>query len=76
MFGEVPRDVASWPRPYLVAKLPHVGIDADGLSYPLHHPIACGCQTRVQSPWSGTALLYMVTKLLLKESLSMQVHML
>jgi hypothetical protein len=30
----------------LVAKTSHVGVDVDGLAYSLHHPMACGWQTR------------------------------
>jgi hypothetical protein len=33
-------------RLYLAAKASHVGIDVDGLAYPLHHPIVSGCQKR------------------------------
>jgi hypothetical protein len=29
--------------PYLVAKLSQVGVDVDGISYPLCCPTACGC---------------------------------
>jgi hypothetical protein len=32
--------------PYLVTKPSQVGIEVDGLSYPLRCPTACGC-------WSG-----------------------
>jgi hypothetical protein len=28
---------------YLAAKASHLEVDADGLSYPLHHPTICGC---------------------------------
>jgi hypothetical protein len=31
---------------YLVAKPSHVGVDVDGLACSLHHPTACGWQTR------------------------------
>jgi hypothetical protein len=31
---------------YLVAKPSHVGVDVDGLAYPLHHHTVHNCQTR------------------------------
>jgi hypothetical protein len=31
---------------YLAAKSSYVGVDVDGLAYPLHHPMACNRQTR------------------------------
>jgi hypothetical protein len=31
---------------YLVAKPVDVGVDVDGLAYPLHHPMTCGRQSR------------------------------
>jgi hypothetical protein len=43
---------------YLATKPAHVGIDVDGLAYPLHRPMACGCQTRGQGLLPGTALSY------------------
>jgi hypothetical protein len=45
-FGKVLGDVASWCRLYLVAKPSHMGVDVDGLAYPLHHPMACYRQMR------------------------------
>jgi hypothetical protein len=39
--------------PYLVAKPSKVGVDADGISYPLHHPTACGCWPDVLRLWFG-----------------------
>jgi hypothetical protein len=33
---------------YFAAKPPHVGVDVDGLAYPLHRPMACSHQTRGQ----------------------------
>jgi hypothetical protein len=56
MPGTVLRDVASWHRLYLVAKSSHVGVDVDGLAYPLHRPMVCYCQTRGQSFLLGAAL--------------------
>jgi hypothetical protein len=38
-------DVASWYWRYLTAKPSHVGVDVDGLSYPLHHRMAYSRQT-------------------------------
>jgi hypothetical protein len=49
-------DIALWHRLYLVAKPSHVGVDVDGLAYPLHHPMTCSCQSRGQGFLSGTAL--------------------
>jgi hypothetical protein len=63
------REVTGWRRLYLAAKPFHVGVDVDRLSYPLHHPTACGCHTRAQRSQTGTVLLYLAAKLLLKESL-------
>jgi hypothetical protein len=40
MLEKVLRDVASLCWLYLAAKPPHVGVDVDGLAYPLHHPMA------------------------------------
>jgi hypothetical protein len=40
----------------LAAKPAHVGIDMDGLAYPLHCPIACGRQTRGQGLLPGVVL--------------------
>jgi hypothetical protein len=31
---------------YLAAKPPHTGVGVDGLTCPVHHPMACSCQTR------------------------------
>jgi hypothetical protein len=31
---------------YLATKHAHVGVDVDGLDYPLHCPMACDRQTR------------------------------
>jgi hypothetical protein len=76
MLEKVPLDVASRHWLYMVAKPPCAGIDVDGLSYPLHHPTAFRCQTRVQSPWSGAALPYLVTRLLSREPLPMRDHLL
>jgi hypothetical protein len=38
----------------LVAHPSHVGVDVDGLAYPLHRPMACSHQTRRQRllPWA------------------------
>jgi hypothetical protein len=43
---------------YLAAKPGHVGIYADGLACPLHHPMACGHQTRGQVLLSGAVLIH------------------
>jgi hypothetical protein len=40
----------------LAAKPAHVGVDVDGLASPLHHPMACGCQTRGQGLLLGVVL--------------------
>jgi hypothetical protein len=46
---------------YLVAKPSQVGVDVDGLAYPLHRPMVCGRQTRGQSFLSGAALSHCAT---------------
>jgi hypothetical protein len=57
-------EIARWHQLYLAAKPSHMGVNIYGLSCPLHRPTFCGCQTRVQSSWTGTILLYLVAKLL------------
>jgi hypothetical protein len=49
-------DIASWHRLYLAAKPSHVGVYVDALACPLHHPMACGCQTRGHGFLSGATL--------------------
>jgi hypothetical protein len=46
----------SFAQIYLAAKPSNVGVNVDGLAYPLHHPTVCGHQMRVQSFLSGAAL--------------------
>jgi hypothetical protein len=46
MLKKVPRDIALWCWPYLVAKPSHTGVDVDGLAYPLHQPTICSYQMR------------------------------
>jgi hypothetical protein len=41
---------------YLAAKPSHVGVDVDGLAWPLHHPTPCSRQTRGQSLLPGVVL--------------------
>jgi hypothetical protein len=41
---------------YLTAKPSHMGVDVDGLAYPLHRPMVCDHQTRGQSFLSDAAL--------------------
>jgi hypothetical protein len=53
---KVPGDIASWHQLYLAAKPPHVGVDVDGLAYPVHHPMACGHQMRGHGCLSGDVL--------------------
>jgi hypothetical protein len=53
---KVLRDVASWCWPHLATKPSHVGFDADGLTYPLHRPMACSHQTRGHGFMSSAAL--------------------
>jgi hypothetical protein len=60
---------------YLVTKPSYVGVDVDGLSCPLHHPIAYGCRSGVQSSWLETVLPYLVTKCFLREPLPQWAHM-
>jgi hypothetical protein len=52
--------VALARRPYLAIKPFHVGVDVDGLSCPLHRPMACSHQTRGQSFLPGAALSHRV----------------
>jgi hypothetical protein len=59
---------------YLDAKPPQVGVDADGLSCPLHRPNACGCQPGVQSSWFEIVLPYLVPKPFLREALLLRAH--
>jgi hypothetical protein len=58
------RDVVVWHHLCLAAKPSHMGVDGNGLSCPLHRSTAYGCQTRVQSSFSDTILLYLVVKLI------------
>jgi hypothetical protein len=46
MPGMVVGDIAKQRRLYLVSKTSHVGVDVDGLAYPLYHPMVCSHQTR------------------------------
>jgi hypothetical protein len=51
----------SWRRcfvasAYLPTKPSHVGVDVDGLAYPLHHHTTCSHQMRGQGVLSGVAL--------------------
>jgi hypothetical protein len=50
------REVVMWRQLYLAAKPSDVGVHVDGLAYPLHRRIACGCQTRGHSFLSVAAL--------------------
>jgi hypothetical protein len=34
---------------YMAVKPSHMGVNMDGLAYPLHHPMVCSCQMRGQS---------------------------
>jgi hypothetical protein len=43
---------------YLVAKPSHVGVDVDGLAYPLHQPTVHTCQMRGQCLLPGVILSY------------------
>jgi hypothetical protein len=56
MHGMVLGDTASWYWLYLVTKPSNMGVDVDGLPYPLHRPMTCSHQTRGQGILSGTAL--------------------
>jgi hypothetical protein len=46
MLEKVPGGVASRCWSYLVAKSSHMGVDVDGLAYPLHRPTSCSHQMR------------------------------
>jgi hypothetical protein len=46
MLEKALEDFATRCWPDLVAKSFHVGVDVDGLAYPLYHPMACSRQTR------------------------------
>jgi hypothetical protein len=54
---KVPGDVTSWCQFYLAAKPPHVGVDVNGLAFPLHGSMACGRQMRRQGFLLGVILL-------------------
>jgi hypothetical protein len=41
---------------YLAAMPAHMGVDVEGLAYPLHHHVAYGRQTRGQGLLPGTVL--------------------
>jgi hypothetical protein len=41
---------------YLAAKPSHMGVDVDGLAYPLHRSTACSHQTRGQGLLRGVVL--------------------
>jgi hypothetical protein len=41
---------------YLAAKPAHVGVDVDGLAFPLHRPTICDYQTRGHGLLSGVVL--------------------
>jgi hypothetical protein len=49
-------DVALRRRLYLTAKSSHIGVDMDGLAYPLHRPTVCNRQTKGQGFLPGTVL--------------------
>jgi hypothetical protein len=61
---------------YLFAKPSQARVDVAGLSCPLHHPTAYGCQPRVQSSSFETVLPYLDTKPFLREPLPLWAHML
>jgi hypothetical protein len=61
MLETVLEDVVMLHQLYLAAKPSHVGVDVDGLAYPLHCPTVCSRQTRGQSFLSGASLSYRVT---------------
>jgi hypothetical protein len=46
---------------YLFAKPTHVGVDMDGLAYPLHHPMICDRQTRGHGLLPGSILFHRYT---------------
>jgi hypothetical protein len=48
--------------PYLVAKSSQVAVDADGISYPLCYPTACGCQPNELTLWFRKVLPCLVAK--------------
>jgi hypothetical protein len=56
MTETVLRDIASWHQLYLASKPSHVGVNVDGLSYPLHHPMTYSHHARGQSFMSRAAL--------------------
>jgi hypothetical protein len=61
MLETVLGDVASWHRLYLAAKPSHVGVDVDGLAFPLHRPTTYSRQTRGYSFLSGATLYHRAT---------------
>jgi hypothetical protein len=56
MPGMVVGDVASRHWFYLAAKPSYMGVDVDGLAYPLHCPTTRSCQARGQGCLSAVAL--------------------
>jgi hypothetical protein len=48
--------------PYLVTKPSQVGVDADGISFPLHCPTAYGCRPDALSFWFKKVLPCLVAK--------------
>jgi hypothetical protein len=59
---------------HLAATSSHVGANGDRPTYPLHHPITYGWQTRVHSPFTDVVLLYLPSNLLLRVPLPMPAH--
>jgi hypothetical protein len=60
---------------HLVAKPSQLGVDANGMSYPLRHPTACECQPDALSVRFGKVLPCLVAKPYLEESLPIRAHM-
>jgi hypothetical protein len=59
---------------YLAVKPPQVGVDADRISYPVHHLSAFGCQPGVHNSWFQIVLPYFIAKPFLRDSLPPWAH--
>jgi hypothetical protein len=55
---KIPRGIALWCWPYLVAKCSHAGVDVDGLACPLHRPMNYSRQMRGHGFLPGVVLSY------------------
>jgi hypothetical protein len=59
---KIPRGIALWCWPYLVAKCSHAGVDVDGLACPLHRPMNYSRQMRGHGFLPGTCIIEFYTE--------------